>query len=148
MDRRLLDKYHNILIEEKRGLMHNLKRFTDDNHLSQKESTGELSSYDNHPADTASATFSRELDEGLKDSTILQLKEVENALQNIENGSYGECKVCGEDISEERLEALPAASLCEDCKLGEEEKMKGMEIRPIEQDYLTPPYMGIRKMMV
>jgi RNA polymerase-binding transcription factor DksA len=39
---------------------------------------------------------------------------VENALSQIENGTYGECEVCGEQIEEQRLEALPYATLCMD----------------------------------
>lgn len=39
---------------------------------------------------------------------------VENALSRIENGTYGECEVCGEKIEEKRLEALPYATLCMD----------------------------------
>lgn len=39
---------------------------------------------------------------------------VENALNRIENGTYGECEVCGEDIEVKRLEALPYATLCMD----------------------------------
>ncbi len=37
---------------------------------------------------------------------------VENALSRIENGTYGECEVCGREIEEKRLEALPYATLC------------------------------------
>lgn len=37
---------------------------------------------------------------------------VENALSRIENGTYGECEVCGRDIEEKRLEAVPYATLC------------------------------------
>ena len=37
---------------------------------------------------------------------------VENALSRIENGTYGECEVCGEKIEEQRLKALPYATLC------------------------------------
>ena len=37
---------------------------------------------------------------------------VENALSRIENGKYGECEVCDERIEEQRLEALPYATLC------------------------------------
>ena len=40
------------------------------------------------------------------------LTYVENALSRIENGTYGECEVCGEQIEEQRLEALPYATLC------------------------------------
>ena len=37
---------------------------------------------------------------------------VENALSRIENGTYGKCEVCGEQIEEQRLHALPYATLC------------------------------------
>ena len=37
---------------------------------------------------------------------------VENALSRLENGTYGECEVCGKQIEEQRLEALPYATLC------------------------------------
>ena len=37
---------------------------------------------------------------------------VEKALSRIENGTYGECEVCGKLIEEKRLEALPYATLC------------------------------------
>ena len=41
---------------------------------------------------------------------------VEGALERIEAGTYGTCQRCGKPISEERLEALPYAELCIDCK--------------------------------
>ena len=41
-----------------------------------------------------------------------RLKEVQNALQKIENGNYGKCEVCGENIEQDRLEANPAATTC------------------------------------
>ena len=44
------------------------------------------------------------------------LAEVEHALQKFEEGSYGLCDVCGQPIAPARLEALPQASLCVDCK--------------------------------
>ncbi|HWH05467.1 MAG TPA: TraR/DksA C4-type zinc finger protein [Gaiellaceae bacterium] len=78
--------------------------------------TGELvsSSADNHMADTASETFERELDEGIEEGALRQLREVEDALERIEAGTYGTCTKCGNPIAEERLEALPWASLCID----------------------------------
>ena len=42
------------------------------------------------------------------------LVHVENALSHIENGTYGECEVCGEQIQQQRLEAIPYATLCMD----------------------------------
>jgi len=45
-----------------------------------------------------------------------QAAEIEHALRKIQEGTYGLCDVCGKPIGEKRLEALPAASLCIDCK--------------------------------
>ena len=83
---------------------------------SMTESIGELmsSSADNHLADTASETYERELDEGLEEDARAQLREVEGALERIENGSYGKCRVCGREIAPERLEAVPWTTLCID----------------------------------
>lgn len=41
-----------------------------------------------------------------------RFNEVKKALQNIEEGTFGKCNVCGKDIEEKRLEANPAASTC------------------------------------
>jgi RNA polymerase-binding protein DksA len=45
-----------------------------------------------------------------------QLDDIEQALQRIEDGTYGECNNCGKSIMPERLEALPSADLCIDCQ--------------------------------
>ena len=44
-----------------------------------------------------------------------ELRQIEQALRRLEDGSYGECTECGEPISEKRLAALPYISLCIDC---------------------------------
>lgn len=45
-----------------------------------------------------------------------QLKDVNKALQNIEDGKYGVCNHCGNDIEEERLKIRPTSSSCVACK--------------------------------
>ena len=42
----------------------------------------------------------------------VQLREVKGALEKIENGTYGKCEVCGEDIEVDRLTANPSAKTC------------------------------------
>jgi DnaK suppressor protein len=54
-----------------------------------------------------------------------QLAEVEHALKKFENGTYGLCDNCGQLIDPERLEALPQASLCLDCKARLAKEAKG-----------------------
>jgi DnaK suppressor protein len=44
------------------------------------------------------------------------LTEIEHALRKFDEGTYGSCDGCGKPISPDRLEALPQASLCVDCK--------------------------------
>jgi RNA polymerase-binding transcription factor DksA len=41
-----------------------------------------------------------------------QLVDVEHALEKIDDGSYGQCETCGEDIGDARLEAMPASRYC------------------------------------
>ena len=45
-----------------------------------------------------------------------QLAEIEHALEKFEKGTYGLCDICGRPIATDRLEALPQASLCVECK--------------------------------
>jgi len=54
-----------------------------------------------------------------------QLASVEHALQKFEDGTYGLCDNCGEPIAPERLEALPQATLCLDCKARQAKDAKG-----------------------
>jgi RNA polymerase-binding protein DksA len=51
----------------------------------------------------------------LEDELSEQEREVEKALARLDQGTYGTCIECGEDIAPERLDALPAAALCFDC---------------------------------
>jgi RNA polymerase-binding protein DksA len=121
MDKERLIHYREILLEEKAQLTEEMKRLTDEEHLSIKEATGELSSYDNHPADQGTNTLDREVDLGLKDNTLIMLTEVNDALERLESGRYGICEHCGEEIKENRLEVVPAARFCTRCQQIEEE---------------------------
>lgn len=44
------------------------------------------------------------------------LEDINSALKNIENGTYGICKYCGKEIEEKRLLIRPFSSSCVDCK--------------------------------
>ena len=51
----------------------------------------------------------------LGEAGVLELRQIDAALDRIEQGTYGECLNCGNEISAERLEAVPHAALCRDC---------------------------------
>lgn len=76
---------------------------------SQKEAIGELSSYDNHPADLGTETYERGKDLALSEHAERELEEINAALHAMEEGTYGICKVCSMDIPYDRLLALPTA---------------------------------------
>lgn len=75
----------------------------------ESEQTGELTHYDQHPADQASETFEREKDLSILERLEVELAEIEAALQRVDDGTYGLDEVTGEPIDPERLEALPTA---------------------------------------
>ena len=67
------------------------------------ESSQELSSYDNHPADNASELFERQKDIALNEHEKNELSDIEEALSKISDHSYGKCEICNRDIPAERL---------------------------------------------
>jgi DnaK suppressor protein len=58
----------------------------------------------------------------LRNREMLYIKKVEEALKRIEDGTFGDCEECGEDIEVRRLEARPTATLCVSCKEEQERK--------------------------
>jgi len=73
------------------------------------------------------ATESYELERRLtlEKSIREQLASVEHALQKFEDGTYGLCDNCGKPIAPERLEALPQATMCLDCKARQAKDARG-----------------------
>jgi DnaK suppressor protein len=83
---------------------------------------GELSSAagDQHLADHAGEMVDREVDESLGENAEQIVSEIDRALGRIDDGTYGTCERCGKPIGEERLDAVPYATLCISCKQIEE----------------------------
>ena len=69
---------------------------------------------DQLPAEQATETLERELDETVVHRVGAELAEVEAALAKLDGGTYGRCEICGNEIAEARLEAIPAARFCVD----------------------------------
>ena len=71
-----------------------------------------------HDPDSSERAAQMEDDESLEAQARLVTQEIAStrrALDRIENGEYGSCVECGEEISAERLEARPEAALCIAC---------------------------------
>ena len=110
------DRFREALLEERRRVEAAIQNLHDENPGSLAEDAGEETAYDNHLADTATETYDRELDYTLEENSEHVLADIHAALKRIEEGTYGICTNCGKPIAVERLEALPWATLCIDCK--------------------------------
>ena len=80
--------------------------------VSGRESLG----YSTHMADDASAAFDQARDLALRSNLEETLKQVQEALERVSEGTYGLCEVCGKRIDPARLKALPYAPHCFDCQ--------------------------------
>ncbi len=108
-------------------------------HEGLRDSTQELTVIDNHPADIASENYERAKDLSLHEKNQLMLSRVEEALKRIDAGNYGRCESCGREIPGDRLEAVPYAEYCIECKRESEENSYDFN-RPIEESVLSPPF--------
>lgn len=72
--------------------------------------------YGNHMADDATAAFEQAKDLALRQNLERTLRQVEHALRRFEKGTYAFCGECGQEIDPARLEVLPYATLCLNCK--------------------------------
>jgi RNA polymerase-binding transcription factor DksA len=72
-----------------------------------REASGELSGYSLHMADAGTDNWDREFALSLISSDQDLLKEVDDAIDRIREGTYGICEVSGEPIAESRLKAIP-----------------------------------------
>lgn len=78
--------------------------------------SSELSSLDQHPADNATQLSDQDREQAVLEAVDVEREQVRAALARIEDGSYGRCVDCGEQIAEERLEARPEAARCLPCQ--------------------------------
>jgi DnaK suppressor protein len=107
------------LLEKRVRVAHALEYLQKENPGSIEWETDE-SPIDNHLAETASVTLDREIDYTLEEIDEQVLVAIDEAISRIDSGTYGICVNCGRPIAEERLQAIPWATLCIDCKRLEE----------------------------
>jgi len=135
LNEKKISKLKNMLIEERCLLERKME--TNDEYLegSLRDSVDELSTVDNHPADLGTELYEREKDMALKVHDNDELTKINAALQKIEDGTYGICEVCQQDIPYDRLVALPYTSFCI-----EHTDAKDIPTdRPVEEQVLLPP---------
>ncbi len=107
------EQVRKVLFEQKREILQKIRGRKAD-----------LSSQKGDFIDIATDNLEHELNYIFEEREREKLNQIEQALKRMQEGYYGECDDCGEDIEIERLLALPFTRLCLDCKSKQERQKK------------------------
>ena len=115
MQKKDVKRFKDLLLEERANIIKKAsKTLSEEASVDVSELPDEI--------DQASAEYNQSFIFRLRDREKYYLSKVDKALKKIEEGEFGICESCGEDISVKRLEARPVTTLCIRCK--EEQEME------------------------
>lgn len=116
MEKEKLEEFRQILQEQLETLLRDAGRTV-------SEMTDEKTNFPD-PTDRASLESDRNFELRIRDRERKLIMKIREALDRIDEGEFGVCESCGEDISEPRLKARPVTTLCIDCKTEQERQEK------------------------
>lgn len=112
METSQLDDFRRLLLARRRDLIDEAGRTVEG-------MTGTKEGFPD-PTDRATLESDRNAQLRIRDRERKLLSKIDEALERIEDGSYGICEECGEAISVERLLARPVTTMCIECKADQE----------------------------
>ncbi len=115
--KKFLDNARENLLETKEKLLGEI-----DSELRAERESNKDEGMDSY--DLASEERDREINFILSDRERVKLKQIDDALERLDEGNYGVCESCGLEIAEERLTAMPFSRLCRDCQQDQEREAK------------------------
>jgi DnaK suppressor protein len=108
-----IEHFKQLLLEKRREILNNVNEIEGEAlKKSRLDATGDLSCMPIHMADLGTDNYEQEFVLGLMDSERKLLREIDDALQRMEEGTYGICEGTGKPIPKARLEAQPWARYC------------------------------------
>ncbi len=113
-----LERFRVRLLKERRKILNDMEKLAQESNELGKDGTPDI-------GDEAADLSSRQLLLSLNEADRAKLREIDEALERIEEGTYGICEECGEPISPKRLEVKPTAIYCVECKSRLEQRQKG-----------------------
>ncbi|MGA7827326.1 MAG: RNA polymerase-binding protein DksA [Geobacteraceae bacterium] len=116
MDFEKREYFRGILLEEMRSLLEEAEKTV-------SEMNADTTNFPD-PTDRATQESDRTFELRIRDRERKLLNKIREALERIENGSFGTCEMCGEEIGEARLNVRPVTTLCIDCKIEQEKTEK------------------------
>ncbi len=127
-----IESFKELLLKKRNEILRNVTTMEDE---TLHKARTDLSSMPTHMADIGSDNFELENTLGLMDSERRILREIEDALDRIEQGTYGICEGGGEFISKTRLKAIPWARYCVPCASLSEKGLLVKQEPSEESDY-------------
>ena len=119
------EKFKARLIELKRKISGEIRHLIEENiSKSQRDASGEISSYTYHMADMATDSFDREFSYTLANNERELIYLIDEALSKINSGTYGICELCNKKITKKRLKTIPYTRYCLKCQREEERTRK------------------------
>lgn len=120
-----LKAFKESLLKVKTKLMEQISNVEKENlRTSQKDASGDLSSYTLHMADVATDNYDREFSLSRASGEQGAVYGIDEALKRIADGDFGICLTCGCQIAKNRLKAVPYAKSCIKCQSDEERGAK------------------------
>lgn len=116
MDKEKQEYFRGVLMDELRGLLGEAEKTV-------SEMTVDSTNFPD-PTDRATQESDRNFELRIRDRERKLINKIKEALARIDEGEFGVCDSCGEEISEARLKARPVTTLCIDCKMEQERQEK------------------------
>lgn len=117
-----LTQYKKTLLEIREKLVGNVNSMEDEAlRKSRQDASGDLSNVPIHMADVGTDNYGRDLTIGLIQNGEEELRAIDEALERINNKTFGLCQECEKKISKARLSALPYVKCCIECQRLEEQ---------------------------
>jgi DnaK suppressor protein len=127
MKKKDLNTFKVLLEDEKRKILRHLEELSEESEVDLESGSGDS-------VDIASMEITQANLQKIGKREAYLLKKIDLALSKIEDGSYGVCENCGEDIGVPRLTARPVAQLCIDCKTEQESVERRYSSRQEEEE--------------
>jgi DnaK suppressor protein len=117
MDKSAVDFFQKRLLKMREEILSKAKKLKEDSYTLGTDGIQDM-------ADAASNAYNADILMSISNNDLQILKDVDNALDKISNGTYGVCEECEEKISDKRLEVNPVARYCIACQRTLEAKGK------------------------
>lgn len=114
MEKEIIEKFKQQLLDKREEILNEAGRTLSDM-TDQNENVPD-------PNDRATLESGRSFELRIRDRERKLLSKIEEALERVDEGEFGVCEDCGEEIGIKRLEARPVTTLCIECKTIQEKK--------------------------